>query len=209
MSSLIRGVDPSGRHEVELQLRDVRSQPTSTAGVKVTSRYCNPWPTGHDDGERRNAGEHRDGAPRERVRRAGGPRGEPVLAGSLGDLTNAEAEELGPEMWSDHDLDGDAAASVQRPTRHRRRSSERAMQQLADGTLVTGPPETDAGWGTIAIPPHIVPEVEITWSSSSRTAPMRSCSPGSSHVKRTRRRVRVAHPCRICVPRCECAMTDR
>ncbi len=37
---------------------------------------------------------------------------------------------------------------------------ERAMHQLADGTLVTGPPKTDAGRRTIAIPPHIVPDVE-------------------------------------------------
>jgi integrase len=37
---------------------------------------------------------------------------------------------------------------------------ERAMQQLADGTLVTGPPKADAGRRTIAIPPHIVPDIE-------------------------------------------------
>lgn len=36
---------------------------------------------------------------------------------------------------------------------------ERAMQQLADGTLVTGPPKSDAGRRTIAIPPHIVEQI--------------------------------------------------
>lgn len=36
---------------------------------------------------------------------------------------------------------------------------ERAMQQLADGTLVVGPPKTDAGRRLIAIPPHVVPDV--------------------------------------------------
>ncbi|MGH9170840.1 MAG: tyrosine-type recombinase/integrase [Acidimicrobiales bacterium] len=37
---------------------------------------------------------------------------------------------------------------------------ERSMHQLADGTLVIGPPKTDAGRRTIAIPPHILPDVE-------------------------------------------------
>jgi integrase len=36
---------------------------------------------------------------------------------------------------------------------------ERAMHQLADGTLVVGPPKTEAGRRTIAIPPHVVPEL--------------------------------------------------
>jgi integrase len=37
---------------------------------------------------------------------------------------------------------------------------ERAMQQLADGTLVIGPPKTDAGRRTVAMPPHIVESIE-------------------------------------------------
>lgn len=36
---------------------------------------------------------------------------------------------------------------------------ERGMHQLTDGTLVIGPPKTDAGRRTIAIPPHLVPDV--------------------------------------------------
>lgn len=36
---------------------------------------------------------------------------------------------------------------------------ERGMHQLADGTLVIGPPKTDAGRRTIAIPPHLVPDL--------------------------------------------------
>lgn len=37
---------------------------------------------------------------------------------------------------------------------------DRSMQQLKDGTLLVGPPKTDAGHRVVAIPPHIVPEVE-------------------------------------------------
>ncbi|HEX3426928.1 MAG TPA: site-specific integrase [Acidimicrobiales bacterium] len=37
---------------------------------------------------------------------------------------------------------------------------ERSMQQLIDGTLIFGPPETEAGRRLIAIPPHVVPEIE-------------------------------------------------
>ena len=37
---------------------------------------------------------------------------------------------------------------------------ERAMQQLRDGTLVVGPPKTEAGRRMIAIPPHIVSDIE-------------------------------------------------
>lgn len=37
---------------------------------------------------------------------------------------------------------------------------ERAMHQLSDGTIVTGPPKTDAGRRTVAIPPHIVGDLE-------------------------------------------------
>jgi integrase len=36
---------------------------------------------------------------------------------------------------------------------------ERAMHQLQDGTLVVGPPKTEAGRRNIAIPPHIVPDL--------------------------------------------------
>jgi integrase len=38
---------------------------------------------------------------------------------------------------------------------------ERAMQQLADGTLIVGPPKTEAGRRTIAIPPHVVPDLVV------------------------------------------------
>lgn len=37
---------------------------------------------------------------------------------------------------------------------------ERAMHQLMNGTLVIGPPKTDAGRRTVAIPPHVLPEIE-------------------------------------------------
>jgi integrase len=37
---------------------------------------------------------------------------------------------------------------------------ERAVHQLSDGTLLIGPPKTDAGRRTIAIPPHILPDLE-------------------------------------------------
>lgn len=37
---------------------------------------------------------------------------------------------------------------------------ERAMHQLVNGTLVIGPPKTDAGRRTVAIPPHVLPEIE-------------------------------------------------
>jgi integrase len=37
---------------------------------------------------------------------------------------------------------------------------ERAVHQLIDGTLVVGPPKTDASRRTVAIPPHVVPDVE-------------------------------------------------
>jgi integrase len=37
---------------------------------------------------------------------------------------------------------------------------ERAVHQLRDGTLVVGPPKTDASRRTVAIPPHIVSDVE-------------------------------------------------
>ncbi len=43
---------------------------------------------------------------------------------------------------------------------HRTVRVERAMHQLVDGTLVVGPPKTDAGRRTIAIPPHVVADVE-------------------------------------------------
>jgi hypothetical protein len=33
------------------------------------------------------------------------------------------------------------------------------MHQLADGTLIVGPPKTDAGRRTIAIPPRVVPDL--------------------------------------------------
>lgn len=36
---------------------------------------------------------------------------------------------------------------------------ERAMHQLVNGTLIVGPPKTDAGRRTVAIPPHVLPEV--------------------------------------------------
>ena len=36
---------------------------------------------------------------------------------------------------------------------------ERAMSQLADGTLVIGPPKTDAGRRSVAIPPHVIPDL--------------------------------------------------
>lgn len=36
---------------------------------------------------------------------------------------------------------------------------KRAVQQLADGTLLFGPPKSDAGRRTVAIPPHLLPEV--------------------------------------------------
>jgi integrase len=44
---------------------------------------------------------------------------------------------------------------------------ERAMQQLANGTLVIGPPKTEAGRRTVAIPPHIGPNSRRTWNCSS------------------------------------------
>lgn len=37
---------------------------------------------------------------------------------------------------------------------------ERSMQQLSNGSLLLGPPKTDAGRRLISIPPHILPEVE-------------------------------------------------
>jgi integrase len=37
---------------------------------------------------------------------------------------------------------------------------ERAIHQLSDGTLLVGPPKTDAGRRTVAIPPHILPDVQ-------------------------------------------------
>jgi integrase len=36
---------------------------------------------------------------------------------------------------------------------------ERTMHQLAGGTLVVGPPKTDAGRRTVVIPPHVVPDI--------------------------------------------------
>lgn len=36
---------------------------------------------------------------------------------------------------------------------------ERGMHQLADGTLVLGPPKTDAGRRTVTIPPHLLPDL--------------------------------------------------
>ena len=36
---------------------------------------------------------------------------------------------------------------------------ERAMHQLVNGTLVIGPPKTDAGRRIVAIPPHVVPDL--------------------------------------------------
>lgn len=37
---------------------------------------------------------------------------------------------------------------------------ERSMQQLSNGTLLLGPPKTEAGRRQVAIPPHLLPEVE-------------------------------------------------
>jgi integrase len=37
---------------------------------------------------------------------------------------------------------------------------QRAMHQLADGMLLVGPPKTEAGRRTIAIPPHVLPMIE-------------------------------------------------
>jgi integrase len=37
---------------------------------------------------------------------------------------------------------------------------ERTVQQLSDGSLLVGPPKTDAGRRTVAIPPHILPVVK-------------------------------------------------
>lgn len=42
---------------------------------------------------------------------------------------------------------------------HKTLRVERAMNQLIDGTLVVGPPKTDAGRRSIAIPPHIIPDL--------------------------------------------------
>jgi integrase len=42
---------------------------------------------------------------------------------------------------------------------HRTVRIERGMHQLADGTLMVGPPKTEAGRRSVAIPPHLVPEV--------------------------------------------------
>ena len=36
----------------------------------------------------------------------------------------------------------------------------RQVQELADGRLLTGPPKTDAGRRTIAIPPHVIPDIK-------------------------------------------------
>jgi integrase len=37
---------------------------------------------------------------------------------------------------------------------------ERSMHTLRDNSIVTGPPKTDAGRRTVAVPPHIVPDLE-------------------------------------------------
>lgn len=37
---------------------------------------------------------------------------------------------------------------------------ERTMHQLSDGSIIVGPPKTEAGRRWVAIPPHIVPELE-------------------------------------------------
>jgi integrase len=37
---------------------------------------------------------------------------------------------------------------------------ERILQQFKDGTLVYGPPKTEAGRRTVAIPPHVLPDIE-------------------------------------------------
>jgi integrase len=45
------------------------------------------------------------------------------------------------------------------------------LQELADGTLILGPPKTDAGRRTVAIPPVIVPDLEAhlaEWSAPGR-----------------------------------------
>jgi integrase len=37
---------------------------------------------------------------------------------------------------------------------------ERAVRQLSDGTLLVGPPKTEAGRRFVAIPPHVLPDVQ-------------------------------------------------
>ncbi len=49
-------------------------------------------------------------------------------------------------------------------------------QELADGTLVLGPPKTDAGVRTVAVPSVIIPDLEAHLASGRRPAATASCS---------------------------------
>ncbi len=42
---------------------------------------------------------------------------------------------------------------------HKTLRVERAMNQLIDGTLIVGPPKTEAGRRSVAVPPHIIPDL--------------------------------------------------
>jgi integrase len=63
---------------------------------------------------------------------------------------------------------------------HRTVAIVEQYQQLGDGTLVLGPPKTDAGRRVVAIPAAIVPDVEAHLAEWTRTDPDHLVFPGES-----------------------------
>ena len=63
----------------------------------------------------------------------------------------------------------------------------RQVQELGDGRLVTGPPKTDAGHRTVAIPPHVAPAIKThlaQWVGADAVALVFS-SPDGSGLRRS------------------------
>ena len=72
----------------------------------------------------------------------------------------------------------------------------RQVQELGDGRLVTGPPKTDAGRRTVAIPPHVVPDIKThlaQWVGADAGALVFS-SPDGSGLRRSNFNRRVWQP---------------
>ena len=72
----------------------------------------------------------------------------------------------------------------------------RQVQELGDGRLITGPPKTDAGRRTVAIPPHVVPEIKThlaEWVGADAVALVFS-SPDGSGLRRSNFNRRVWQP---------------